>query len=96
MVMVIFLLDLLSMQLKLGLDKLFSYMDLEELAKHMSMTPYATSCVVREKLSFVWLLQALPRFSLLVARLPIQHSKFPLKSMNPQPVPFPEILTWPS
>ena len=48
----------LSMQLKLGLDKLFSYMDPEELAKHMSITPYATSCVVREKLSFVWLLQA--------------------------------------
>jgi hypothetical protein len=69
-------------------------MDLEELAKHMYTTLYATSYVVRERLFSVWLLLALLLFSSLVVGHHIPHSKSLLKFMNPQPVPFPEILMW--
>ena len=82
------------MQLKPSLAKPSSYMDLDELAKHMSTIPYAISYVGRERLFYVWLLQASPPFSLLVAILLIPHSKFQLRFMNPQPVPSLEILTW--
>ena len=85
---------LLSMQSIPSLDRHTSYMDLEELARHMSTTPYATSYVVRERLFYVWLLQASPLFSSLVAGLHIPHSKSPLRSMNPLHVQLPEIQTW--
>src|SRR6202789_2822470 len=57
-------------------------------------TPYATSYVVRGKLFSVSLLQASPLFSSWVAGLLIPLSKSLSKSMNPPPVPFPEIQTW--
>ena len=55
------------MQSKHSLDKPSSYMDLEEPAKHMFTTPYATSCMVRGKSFSVWLPQALLPFSFSLA-----------------------------